>query len=189
MTNRFLSNQPVSSDPTLVFNAFGPGGTCRPGTVWAVEGQAHAEWFVPTRSGNLSEIVAAINPTDAGPHPGKATIFLAADRNGFPGRTLEWFSVRPEAATGLLTLESVKQPALEAGVKYWLCARSKGGWRWKFNDQNIVHNSARETGRGKWASAGDYCYIAAFSIRVSTNLPPEQPAPSAETSTNSPGED
>lgn len=189
MTNRFLSNQPGSADPTLVFNAFGPGGTSRPGTVWAVEGQAHAEWFVPTLSGNLSEIVAAINPTDAGPHPGGATIFLARDRNGFPGRTLEWFSVRPEAATGLLTLESVKQPALEAGVKYWLCARSKGGWRWKFNDQNIVHNSARETGRGKWASAGDYCFVGAFSIRVSTNPPPEQPAPTAETNTNSPGDD
>lgn len=184
-TNRYPSNLPVPSDPTLVFNAFGPGGTFRPTTLWGVGRDAHAEWFVPTLSGNLSEIVAAIDPIGGNPRPGKATIFLAEDRNGFPGRTLESFSVRPDAATNLLTLKSVKQPMLESGVKYWLGARSKGNWRWHFNDQNVVHNSARETGRNKWASAGDYCYIGAFSVRISTNAPP-QTAATAGTNADAP---
>ena len=176
---RYPTNAPVSGDPLLVFNAFGPGKTFKPTPVWAAGREAHAEWFVPTRSGNLSEIEVAVTPDDGNPHPGKATLFLTGDKNGFPGRTLESFTVHANQATNLLTLESVKQPALQAGVKYWLAASSPGSWSWHFNNQNIVHNSARQVGKGKWASAGDYCYIGAFSIRVSTNSASAQVAPPA----------
>jgi hypothetical protein len=85
---------------------------------------------------------------------------------------LETFYAGAGEATDLLTLESVRKPALQAGVKYWLCARSESGWHWHFNNQNIVHNAARQVSLGKWASAGDYCYVSAFSVRVSTNEPP-----------------
>ncbi len=118
-----------------------------------------------------------MEPDGGSPHPGQATIFLTRDKRGFPRRTLESFSVSADEATGLLTLESTKKPALEAGLKYWLCARSKGGWCWHLNDQNVVHNSAREVRRGQWASAGDYGTIGAFSIRVSTNQPPTNGLP------------
>ena len=178
--NPVLSNKPVAGDPMLVFNAFGPSRTYRATNAWAVGREAHAEWFVPTRSGTLSEIEVAVEPDDGNPHPGKATIFLARNRNGFPGHTLESFSVSAEEATGLLRLESAKKPELQGGVKYWLCARSQGGWSWHFNDQNVIHNTAREVKRGKWASAGDYCYVGAFSIRVSTNPPPAELAQPAE---------
>ncbi|HVM46679.1 MAG TPA: hypothetical protein VMU04_01565 [Candidatus Acidoferrum sp.] len=180
-TPAFLTNKPVAGDPTLVFNAFGPSGTYRATNTWAVGREAHAEWFVPTLSGRLSEILLAIEPDGSSASPGKATVFLARDKNGFPGRTLESFSVSADEKPGLLTLESTKAPALQAGVKYWLGARSRGGWVWHFNDQNVIHNTAREVRRGKWASAGDYCYVGAFSIRISTNQPPaELPQPAED---------
>ena len=185
MTNSVLTNKPVIGDPTLVFNSFSPAKTYKATNAWTVGSLGHAEWFVPTMSGNLSEIQVAVEPQGGNPHPGKVTIFLTKDKKGFPGHTLESFKIEPGDANGLLTLQSIKKPVLQAGVKYWLCARSPGGWLWHFNDQNIIHNSAREV-RAKWASAGDYCYIGAFNIRISTNQPPaELPQPSGDDSESS----
>jgi len=170
--NSFLTNLPISTDPTLVFNAFGPSGAYQTSHFWFVGQAAHAEWFVPTLSGNLSEILLALLPNPPQMNPGTATIFLTDDHRGFPGQNLESFAVSASEAKDLIKLESVRQPALQAGVKYWLCARSEGGWHWYFNNQNIVHGAARQTGPDEWASAGDFCYVPAFSIRVSTNQSP-----------------
>jgi hypothetical protein len=169
-----------------VFNAFGPDKSFRPATTWAVSQEAHAEWFIPTRSGNLSEIQVAVTPAAGTRNLGKVTLFLNTDDHGFPGKTIESFSVRSSEATNLLTLESATKAVLRAGVKYWLGARSKGGWVWHFNDQNIVHNSARLAAKKIWASAGDYCYIGAFSIRITTNQPAAKPIQSVAGETTNP---
>jgi len=66
----------------------------------------------------MTEMVAAINPAGGVPQPGQATIFLAEDRNGFPGRTLESFSVRPDAATGLLLPRQQNQIGHRLIAKY-----------------------------------------------------------------------
>jgi hypothetical protein len=57
-----------------------------------------------------------------------------------------------------------------------LCVRSRGGWVWHFNNQNISQNAARETKPGHWATAGDYCYICAFRVVLSTNQEPQPTA-------------
>lgn len=172
--NFFLSNIPISGDPGLVFNSFGPSKSYRTTNAWAVIPAAHAEWFIPQISGKLTEITLAIEPDDGNTHPGNATVFIATDKRGFPKRTLETFTVAPGSPGGLATLQSVRQPQLKAGAKYWLAVRSEGGWRWHFNNQSVIHNAVREIQHGRWASAGDYCNTGAFSIRVETNKLPKE---------------
>jgi hypothetical protein len=130
-------------------------------------------------SGRLGVIELAIEPPAR--NAGNATVFLASDKNGFPGASLESFDVSPRrwsAASNAapLVVNSVAQPALAAGVKYWLCVRGRGGWSWHFNNQNIVQNAARETKPGGWATAGDYCYACAFRVLIATNQEPQPPA-------------
>jgi hypothetical protein len=160
--------------PGMAFDAFGPHHS-RGTNAWAVLSEAHAEWFVAEASGNLKEIEVAIAPPP-NVRVGKATVFLAEDRNGYPGATLESFSfkVNPHDEAELsepVLLVSTKHPPLQRGVKYWLAARSGGRYAWYFNNRNIMHNTAREIHHGQWASAGDYCYVSAFSIALSTNIP------------------
>jgi len=169
------SANPARPVPGLAFTAFGPSGTYG-AHAWALGSRAHAEWFAAAASGRLTQLKLAIEPVGPGGQAGKATVFIARDRHGFPGATLEIFSVSAATRTNAgvaepVVLESTKQPELTAGEKYWVCARSSGGWRWNYNDQNVVHNSARELRRHRWASAGDYCYVGAFSVMVSTNQP------------------
>jgi hypothetical protein len=111
----------------------------------------------------------AIEPNRHARDPGNATVSLAQDERGFPGATLETFSVPAGEVVEPVILQSVTEPVLKAGVKYWMCVKSTGLWRWHFNNRNITRNSAREISPGKWASAGDYCYVCAFSVTVSTN--------------------
>lgn len=162
----------AAGDAGTAFTSLGPHqsfGT----TAWGVGVLAHAEWFLAENAGELKEIQIAIAPP-----PGRtstATVFLARDNNGHPGQVLESFSfsVNPKneiESSEPILLESVNHPVLERNSKYWLGARSPFGWRWYFNNQKILHESARETGDGKWASAGDYATLGAFSIRVATNF-------------------
>ena len=157
--------------PGLAFSSFSPSNTYKANT-WAAGTSAHAEWFVSLASGPLAAVRIALEPTPRIRQPGSATVFIAQDEGGFPGAILESFSVpamKPAAgdASAPLFLESVAEPELKAGVKYWVCARSTGQWQWHFNDQNIFHNAARELEPGKWVSAGDNCTVAAFSVTVS----------------------
>jgi len=168
-----------SSPGVVVFSSFSPSNTFRPNS-WAAGANAHADWFVPDVSGRLDEIKIAIEPNFARrgvEHTaGNLDLFLAADENGFPGKTLEEFS-REAYAPGSpspslpLVFKSVTRPELEAGTKYWLCAKGSGagGWIWHFGDPAMLRNAAREGGPGKWMTAGDYCYSGAFSISVMTN--------------------
>jgi hypothetical protein len=178
--------------PGLAFTSFAPGGGF--GTnCWSVSNAAHADWFIAAASGRLSGLELALEPVGDEPESGKATIFLARDRRGFPGKTLESFTVHArKLASGVafkpITIESAKRPALQAGEKYWLCARASGEWAWHFNNLNLIQNSARELKRGQWVSAGDYTYVCASSVKISTNEPTanmlEQPESAARPATN-----
>ena len=162
----------------IAFDSFGPAHTCGSNS-WAVAGKAHADWFIPAQSGRLSAIEVAIEPPTR--PAGNATVFLASNRNGFPGAIVESFVVTPQMVNATsnpapVVINSVSQPVLEAARKYWLCVRGQGGWLWRFNNQNIIQNSARETRREHWATAGDYCYICAFRVLLTTNQEPKPPA-------------
>lgn len=154
----------------VAFDSFGPEhafGT----NYWVVGDMAHGDWFVPARSGRLSALELAFEPSPQA--SGSAEVFLARDSQGFPGETLESFVVArrglsPESNSLPAVLVSKVQPVLESGVKYWLCVRG-GGWVWHFNNQDMAQKAARETGRKRWASAGDYCYCGAFRVLVTTN--------------------
>jgi hypothetical protein len=167
---------------TVVFSSFGPSNS------FSSYGYdvGCADWFVPTVSGTLSSIEIAvepdyprgIDPTDAAMEPiaGALELFLAKDESGFPGPILEQFSLAAEAASSPpralpLVFNSVAQPKLEAGVKYWLGARSSGPvmWSWHIGDHQFGQKAARENEQGKWISMGDGCYLGAFSIIVNTN--------------------
>jgi hypothetical protein len=164
----------------MAFSSFGPSNSYQT-NAWHVGSDAHADWFVPTASGRLAEVQLAIEPAGNAQQAGNATVSIAKDRRGFPGATLETFSVpamapTAAAAAGPIVLTSVTRPALRAGVKYWMCVRSSGLWQWHFNDQSMVQNSTRQLTPRKWASAGDSCYLCAFRVMLTTNQPSSTPA-------------
>lgn len=173
-----FSTETPSASGAIAFDSFGPAHTF--GTnCWAVGGSAHADWFIPAQSGSLSAIELALEPPAR--NAGDATVILAGDKRGSPGQTMESFTVTADMGTSTsnaapIVVHSVTQPMLEAGVKYWLYVRGSGPWTWHFNNQNIAQNARRETKRGKWASAGDYCYVCAFRVMISPNPEPDQPA-------------
>ena len=154
--------------PGLAFTSFGSGGSYAT-NVWFIGHQAHADWFVPAASGPLKEIDLAIEPQRGLPRPGKLTVFIAPDNHGSPGPPLESFSAHANDATDPVSFESVNHPLLQAGAKYWVSAQSTGAWLWHFNDQRVAQNAARSLPHQQWASAGDYCYVCAFCVGVSTN--------------------
>ncbi|MGP8199939.1 MAG: hypothetical protein ACLQU4_10595 [Limisphaerales bacterium] len=157
----------------VVFSSFGLSNTYMTNG-WRVGSDAHADWFVPPASGRLVAVKLAIEPEGPMPQPGEATVFITKDKRGLPGATLETFPVPAMTSAAAdavepLVLKSVRQPALKAGVKYWMCVKTSGTWLWHYNNQNIAHNSARELNPRTWATAGDFCRVCAFSILVTTN--------------------
>jgi hypothetical protein len=155
----------------VAFNSFGPSDSFS-ANCWGIGSHAHAEWFIPKISGPLESLEVAIEPGS-----GSAEVFIAPDANKFPGKPLEKFTVELESQTvskafAPFILKSTARPALKAGEKYWVGARSASArsWTWHFNDQKIIQSTARETEPGKWASAGDMCYVGAYRVSVvSTN--------------------
>jgi hypothetical protein len=163
----------------VIYSSFGPTNSFRP-NCWSAGANAHADWFVPPVSGTLSVIEIAAEPSyvrqGMETTAGNLDLFLAQDENGFPGAVLEQFSLAADAPSSPppslpLVFKSVAQPKLQAGVKYWLGAKSSGPgeWIWHFGDVKFVQRAAREKEPGKWGSAGDYCYVGAFSVIVTTN--------------------
>lgn len=107
-----------------VFNSFDAHNKFDKKAAWAVmnDSQAgyrgQAEWFIPTGSGQLNIVDLAMM--------GKGTInvTVAEDKNGLPGNPLESFLNVPSSNFGKgghLVLVSETHPALNAGIKYWLC--------------------------------------------------------------------
>ena len=170
--------------PVMVYSSFGPTNSFST-NCWSAGSHAHADWFVSAASGSLATIKIAVEPgyvrkgreTTAG----DLNLFLAQDDNGFPGAIIEQFSLPADAPSAPppslpLVFKSVTQPKLQAGAKYWLAAKSSGPpgeWVWHDGDRKIVQKAARENELGKWGSAGDFCYVGAFSVSVTTNLEPQ----------------
>ena len=163
-----VSSLPQVSAPVLpkdtVFSSFGPTNSFMMSSGWSAGTNGHAEWFVSNASGSLRAIALAIEPSyvrkemeKTAPH---ATIILAEDANGLPGNAIETFTLHaispkmPQPDFPQL-VESSQHPMLQTGVKYWVCVRSSGRWLWRFNNQEKMQVSARESEPGKWASAGN----------------------------------
>lgn len=155
---------PVSAtipSPVVVFDSFGPGNTYLTSVVWGVSGAAtsggyrgQAEWFTPTVSGTLSSVTLATHRQSGS---GLSDFFIAQDNGSGPGTILESFLSTANNPNGLLTLNSVSQPMLQAGVKYWLCdeptdSTTSNGWF--ENSQNYTPGFAFERSEWGWSTFG-----------------------------------
>jgi len=163
-----------------IFSSLSASNTYVSTSGWAAGANAHAEWFVPDRSGNLSAIEIAIEPSYVRKGrentAGDLDLFLAQDESGFPGPILEQFSLAATAPSSPppslpLVFKSIAHPKLQAGVKYWLCAgcSGPGSWLWRNNDQNLRQVSALEQEPGKWHSAGNSGLNGAVRVIVTFN--------------------
>jgi hypothetical protein len=176
-----VKSSPANATDSGFFNSFGPANSFVAGTGWAAGTSAHGESFVAPRAGTLSMIRIAIEPTYL--YTGRettsadATVFLAQDEKGFPGAVLEQFKVAAVAldvpAECPVLLRSTTCPPLRAGVKYWVCAKSKGGWVWHNSPRSLAPASACEDRPGKWVPGGNGG-TAAFSVTVTEQL--EEPS-------------
>lgn len=164
------SPHPQPAMLTVAFSSFGTHGECATTGLTVESGDGHADWFVSEASGRLHVIELKIEPVS---EPAKRLLVsVAEDDNGVPGKALETFPVAGLTRTntlGWLDLNSRRQPALKAGTKYWVEARSPGAWYWHFNNQNIIQDSKRPA-RRKWVGAG-HTNVCAFSVLIETNRP------------------
>jgi hypothetical protein len=170
-----------AASPAFVFNSFGPGNTYG-GAPWLVEGssasiypfEAYAEYFVPAFSGYLSQIQVATSTL--GGHDALTDFSIAQDNgSGIPGTVLESFS-NVTNPNGLLTLNSVTAPLLQAGQKYWLCdqpADANTYVGWYPNNQGITNSSAIQSSPGVWLAWPPSGANPVFSISV---VPVPEPA-------------
>jgi hypothetical protein len=161
-----------ATSATLVYSSFGPGSTYNSGADWIVGGsaslhgyQGHAEYFVPGFSGYLSQIQVGTKVLGG---VALSDFFIAQDNgSGIPGAVLENFS-NVSDPNGVLTLNSVTTPLLQAGQKYWLCdepADPNTYTGWCLNSRSITNGYATETSQGGWfALASSPVASCVFSI-------------------------
>jgi hypothetical protein len=159
----FASRAQSSQPPVLVFNSFGPGNSYITYADWGISGASglsggfvgHAELFVPSVSGNLYSLQVAVGQLSGG--TGLVNFSVAADDGGTPGATLESFlnEQAPSPGSGVLTINSITQPLLQAGATYWLCAepaQSTTAIGWFVTDQGFKNDYAQEGPPGQWTS-------------------------------------
>jgi hypothetical protein len=157
LTSFFCVAPALAVTPIVAFNSFGPGNTYNTAIVWGVTGastsggyRGQAEFFVPAVSGDLSSITL---PTFRQSGSGRSNFFVAEDNGSTPGTILESFLNTANNSNGLLTLNSVAQPLLTAGLKYWLCdepadATTVNGW---FEGQSYAPGFAFERSQWGWS--------------------------------------
>lgn len=158
----------------FVYNSFGPGNTYDSGVDWDVGGasapggyRGQAEFFVPSLSGQLSSIqLATIRLSGSA----LSDFFIALDNgSGIPGTILESYPGVLNA-NGLLTINSISHPLLQAGQKYWICdepaaANSQNGWY--ENNQNIANGFAFERSEWSWSAVTSHAPPSGvFSVSV-----------------------
>jgi hypothetical protein len=155
-----------------VFNSFDAHNKFDKSVAWAVmnDSQAgyrgQAEWFAPTGSGPLNVVDLAMMGK------GSINVTVAEDKNGLPGKLLESFLNIPGSQfgkSGHLVLVSETHPALNAGVKYWLCVEPAGtttGCSWYYNNQNLAKGFALERGQGSWSFFQGGPRNGAFRINI-----------------------
>jgi hypothetical protein len=161
-----------ASAQVVVYNSFGPGNSYDTTTKWAVSGastsggyRGQAEAFTPGISGDLSSIVLATAHINGS---ALSDFFIAQDNgSGAPGTILESFS-STQNANGLLTLNSVAQPLLQAGTQYWLCdepstSTSLNGWYENNQGQNGFAFERSEWG---WSAVAGPPASGVFKVSV-----------------------
>jgi len=161
----------VVPSPVVVFNSFGPGNT-HTTTGWGVSGAGYsggyrgqAEWFVPGISGDLSSVEVALFRHSGS---GLSNFYLTQDNGGIPGPILEVY-LNVLSTGGLLALNSVNQPLLDAGAKYWVCAEpadSTTSSGWYENNQGLARGFAFERSKWGWSFTADAVPNAAFRVSV-----------------------
>jgi hypothetical protein len=135
-----------------------------------VGAKGHADWFVSKTSGGLRTIKLKIGPV--GSSGERLLLTLRQDHGGFPERTVEAFLVHNPATTdsaGWLVLDSRHQPMLEAGKKYWLCAKSSGSWLWHYGQPAIFQTTMYSPRRAVW-TVGESTNVCAFSVVTGKNV-------------------
>jgi MYXO-CTERM domain-containing protein len=159
----------------LAYSSFGPGNAYNSGADWIIGGtnsthgyQGHAEYFMPGISGDLYQIQLATKLLAGGGVP-KSNLFIAQDNgSGIPGSILESFPNVTDI-NGILSINSVMTPLLQAGQKYWLCDEPVDTTTytgWCFNNQGIVNNFASESSEWGWYPFSPYNGSSVFSISV-----------------------
>jgi len=172
------SPEPAQPQPAVLDVAFSSFGSNNESGAdgWLVDTNGHADWFVSKASGRLRAIELKIEP--AGGSAEKLVVSIWSDRGGVPGRALETFSVGRRASPnplGRLVFNSRRQPALTAGAKYWIYAKTQGTWDWHFNGQNLMQDAMQSPQPRKWVGTG-YTNVCAFSIVTERN-PSSPPTP------------
>ncbi len=165
------------ANPVLVYDSFGSGNSYS-SVHWLVEGtsgphgyQGHAEFFVPNISGYLDQIQVATDANIVAGGQPFSNFFIAQDNgSGVPGSILESFD-NLSVPTGVLTINSVATPLLQAGQTYWLCDEPTDPGTvtgWYENNQGLTGDDAFETtGPGSWTTLGASSETdSVFSISV-----------------------
>jgi hypothetical protein len=136
----------------VIYTNFGPGNTYG-GTYWPVggaSGQTIAASFVPTLSYDLGSVSVAVQYSKG--VDGLNSIIVAADAGDAPGAVIESFNnllfpVSPD----IETVNSVLNPLLLAGQKYWIVMTTTASTEmWFFNDSSQTGLAYGNTGQATW---------------------------------------
>lgn len=158
----------------VAFNSFGPGNTYSHATVWAVSGaslsggyRGQAEFFTPSVAGYLSSFELATYRVSGS---ALSNFYIAQDNgSGVPGTNIESF-VNVANITGVLTINSIVKPLLQAGTQYWLCdepATSTSYNGWYYNNQGYDNGFAFERAEWSWAAIpGPAPSSGVFAVQV-----------------------
>lgn len=157
---RVLCFPACAQAPVYVYNSFGPGNTYTL-SGWVVAGTdgipggagygGVAEYFVPQVSGDLDQIQLATYLMSGS---SACNFYIAQDNgSGLPGTILESFTGVQTPDNGILTINSVATPLLQAGQEYWLCdepAYANTGTLWCINSEGVANNFAQENSEWSW---------------------------------------
>src|SRR5262245_61965730 len=115
----FASRVQSAQSPVFVYNSFGPANSYVTIADFGVIGASaggfvgHAEYFVPSISGNLYSLQVPVGLRAGG--TGLVNFSVALDNGGTPGATLESFSnVLASSPSSVVTINSITEPLLQA---------------------------------------------------------------------------
>ena len=178
--------------PAETFQASVPGASVGAGVLGGFpvsdQGILVAVAFTPSVSANLSRVglgMQYVYVTDKATGPANLNVAIAADEGGSPGAAIETMQVTGALgsipnAVGIVTANSVLQPFLMAGTRYWVVVAPPDlrntAFDWLFNPVNIRAISTSTLGEtGFWPSWTTDEVAPAFAVFGSQNAG-KQPA-------------
>jgi hypothetical protein len=126
-----LTVSPGAIYAATIYNDFGSGGSYNNGESFALDDVA-AQAFTASATGNLLSLTFALGTSQIAATPNIVDIFVYSDASGQPGGLLESLAFdagpfhNPDISPGALvvTVNSVTNPLLTAGDKYWVGAQA-----------------------------------------------------------------